>query len=270
MLPAPTDSDGDPVDNSTAASPILTTLHAMTSKSLYAVAAIFLSASLPLSACSVTDSLIENASEAVGASTPSPSAYPTPARLVTPEQAKSIVQAGQRLADGRTAETLSDERFAFDFCRDAAELSLLDAKAWSIVSQAERWEQSPSSQASPTVESARISAAFAQVVVLTPSPASMRWAVEKFERAETCAEYDDMPVKTWDVSVPGAALSLVRTHEVVNLVGAGPHTAMAGALVENLFLMCELDAATEDLAFRTATSCLGDMAQAVAKTPTHR
>ena len=108
------------------------------------------------------------------------------------------------------------------------------------------------------------------MVVLTPSQADLQWGVDIFERAKACADFDGIPVETRNVAVPRAALSLVRTHEHTSLIGSAAHTAMAGALVENLLLTCVVDAATEHLAFSTATSCLSDMARAVPGSPTPR
>ncbi|MFC7488314.1 hypothetical protein ACOCJ7_09555 [Knoellia sp. CPCC 206453] len=95
----------------------------MTSKRAYAVAALALSASLPLGACSQADS-----PEGEAKATASATAYAQPAYEVTHKQAKAIAAVGQRLPDERAAEPLVDDFYAMNFCGASVEQAPADAE----------------------------------------------------------------------------------------------------------------------------------------------
>ncbi|WP_353950437.1 hypothetical protein V6K52_12430 [Knoellia sp. S7-12] len=229
----------------------------MTSKHLYAVAALALSVSLPLGACSQADS-----TEGEAKPKASRTAYPQPAYKVNHEQAKAIAAVGQRLADGRTSEPITDEFYAIDFCHGAGEMTMAEIEPWSTGSRL----PSPSANdpSGPTEsDSAQLGFTIAQVVVLGSSPETMKWAEQKFEKGSACPDYDGTPLTTQKVTVPGASTSLVRTRSNPHAVGWEAHSAMGAARVENALLFCFADARTRPMALSSVTSCLTEMAYAV-------
>ncbi|MEO7268439.1 MAG: hypothetical protein ABIW49_04445 [Knoellia sp.] len=229
----------------------------MTSKRAYAVAALALSASLPLAACSQAGSTEGEAKPQASAP-----AYVQPVYQVTHEQAKAIAVVGQRLPDGRMPEPIIDTFYAMDFCHTAAQSAPAEAQGWSATNDAP--ESSEGDATGPAGSAAeQFGQTHAQVVVLGSSQSTIDWANEKFQRGSTCSDYDGIPLTTHEVAVPGAARSLVRTIENVTTLGSGAHSAIGAARVENVMLYCTADSATAQLVLRTVTSCLTEMAQAV-------
>lgn len=227
----------------------------MTSNRLYAVAALVLSASLPLGACSQAGSREGEAKPK--ASTP---AYPQPAFKVTHAQAKAIASVGQRFNDNTPSAPLRSDAVAFGLCDDW--FSANAGRTW----HSETETLAPAEGTPPGLagnDKTQIGYTFSSVTLLDDSPSAAKVGDDRVRAWSTCQPTDEPPFTSQKGTVTGANSSLVRTQVDKDAWDWRVHRAEGLARVENLLLSCTTDARTAKLALSTTTSCLTEMVLAV-------
>lgn len=227
----------------------------MTSQRAYAVAALALSACLPLGACSQAGS-----SEGEAKPKASPTAYPQPAYKVTHEQLRAVTVVGARLVDNSPSVATKDEAVMVGFCDDA--YNSTKGRSWfandEVMAPAKGLPTSLSGNAST-----QIGWTFNTATVLDDSPSAAKVLDDRIRGWSTCKPTDAPALVTQKVTVPGAAASIVRTSVDKEAWPWNLHEASGVARVENALVSCTVNARTAKLALSATTSCLTDMTQAV-------
>lgn len=227
----------------------------MTSKRAYAVAALVLSASIPLGACTQADSPEGEAKPKASAQ-----AYPQPAYKLTHEELRAVAVVGSRLIESSPTVETKDEAVMVGFCDDAYN----GAQGRSWYSNDEVLEPTQGMPAGMGRNATTQTGwTFTATTLLDESPSAARLLDERIKKWSTCQPKDDQPMTTQKVTVPGAAASVVRTQSTKGLSPWNAHAASGVARVENAVVSCTINARTTKLALTTVTSCLTEMAQAI-------
>ena len=227
----------------------------MTSKRLYAVATLALSALLPLSACSQADSPEREAKP-----TASATAYPQPAYKVTHEQLRAVTVVGARLVDNSPSAPTKSEAITVGFCDRA--YNGTKGRSWYSTNEVmEPAEGLPPGLAGN--DSTQIGWTFNTTTVLDDSSNAVAVIDERIRSWATCQPEDEPPLTTQKVAIPGTAASVVRTQVAKDVSPWNAHAASGVARVENALVSCTVNARTAKLALATVTSCLTEMAEAV-------
>ena len=252
MLPAPTDSDGDPVENSAAVSSILDTLPAMTSRRSYAVATLALSLAALSVGCSRAGT--EAAPTQRSSTAPSPSASPTPPEVsLNVAQAKAVALLTQR-ATGRAYPGVPRlKALDWDVCGE--KLTTPPGSTWLSGSSA-----SPDGVTVTPAEAAKltIGSAYSVVTLLDDESSRAAWDARLAKWTSSCPDAES-PVAPLPAEQLGTDSAFAYTRTADSKSPLDKHVSAVVARTGNTGFICWLTAKDQAAATSAATSCARDV-----------
>lgn len=224
----------------------------MTSKRAYAVAALALSASLPLGACSRTKAPDEAAGSRTAATQPSASPAPGPVNLSIGE-AKAVALLGQRATGNVYPNAPRKELLDWTVCGE--ELKTPAASTWlSYVTE------EPEGAELPAEDLAKIDVggAFSSVSLLPDETAQAALDANLKAWSSTCADKDG-PVTLRAIAVEGADSLMAFGQSKPKASAPNKYLSVAMARTGNAQILCYLEGKNAATADTAANACIKDM-----------
>lgn len=234
---------------------IFVRLRAMTSKRAYAVAALALSASLPLSACSQEDSPGKS-DKGAGASVAAPkeasTPTPRPVRL-TSSEAKAVALLGQRATGSVYPNAPRQDVLDWNVC--GKPLKTPAASTWLSYVTAE-----PEGHDIPAEELAKVDVggAFSSVSLL-PDPAAQSTLDANLKAWSTACPDKDGAVTPINLQVEGADSLMAFGQSRPKASVPNRYVSVAMARTGNAQILCYLEGKDQARANAAASTCIKDM-----------